>query len=130
MLSVSIFNVARYLTDSLRGPVLAHYSKADRPSLPRLELQFHEHHLGRIFILFITKSMSALLFVRFVKELSSITLWFEKAMLWTWCINKTLNISFSRSQGLIYIIHEIISFAETLAIQMMTLKFMVTEISL
>ena len=33
MLSVSIFNVARYLTDSLRGPVLAHYSEADRPSL-------------------------------------------------------------------------------------------------
>ena len=32
MLSVSIFNVARYLTDSLRGPVLAHYSEADRPS--------------------------------------------------------------------------------------------------
>ena len=33
MLSVSIFNVARYLTDSLRGPVLAPYSEADRPSL-------------------------------------------------------------------------------------------------
>ena len=33
MLSVSIFNVARYLTDSLQGPVLAHYSEADRPSL-------------------------------------------------------------------------------------------------
>ena len=32
MLSVSIFNIARYLTDSLRGPVLAHYNKADRPS--------------------------------------------------------------------------------------------------
>ena len=32
MLSVSIFNVARYLTDSLRGPVLAHYDEADRPS--------------------------------------------------------------------------------------------------
>ena len=32
MLSVSIFNVARYLTDSLRGPVLAHYSEADRPT--------------------------------------------------------------------------------------------------
>ena len=32
MLSVSIFNVARYLTDSLQGPVLAHYSEADRPS--------------------------------------------------------------------------------------------------
>ena len=33
MLSVSIFNVARSQTDSLRGPVLAHYSEADRPSL-------------------------------------------------------------------------------------------------
>ena len=33
MLSVSIFHVARYLTDSIRGPVLAHYSEADRPSL-------------------------------------------------------------------------------------------------
>ena len=33
MLSVSIFNVARYLTDSLQGPVLADYSEADRPSL-------------------------------------------------------------------------------------------------
>ena len=29
MLSVSIFNVARYLTDSLRGPVLAHYNEAE-----------------------------------------------------------------------------------------------------
>ena len=28
-LSVSIFNVARYLTDSLRGPVLAHYDEAE-----------------------------------------------------------------------------------------------------
>ena len=29
MLSVSIFKVARYLTDSLRGPVLAHYDEAE-----------------------------------------------------------------------------------------------------
>ena len=29
MVSVSIFNVARYLTDSLRGPVLAHYDEAE-----------------------------------------------------------------------------------------------------
>ena len=40
MLSVSIFNVARYLTDSLRGPVLAHYDEADRPSPPKGDTQY------------------------------------------------------------------------------------------
>ena len=52
MLSVSIFNVARYLTDSLRGPVLALYSEADRPSCDGLDDWTHGNQKCPYFLSF------------------------------------------------------------------------------